>query len=530
MKNNISFFSIIFITLFLALCVFPWVDTIFKADQGAALSENRQLAALPEFPSGIRALNQLPEKFNASFNDNFGFRRWLLQTHGSIMVNILKTSPNPKVVLGSNNWFFYEPDIRYLTSFDNGGFVSANRSSSPATAVIEKSASPLKAIIDFNRQLRDRNIRLVLLPVPVKPMFYSAELSSPFTKPVGYLQNPAFTQLKSDLEKENILILDIAGLLEELKKTTQNPVFLKTDTHWSPETVTATARRIESFIAEHTDLSLHNSGKLEMREMEISNIGDLASMLPITKDSNPEYVEKTTIRQIVSNEGEPWVPDRNAEILFLGDSFANIYSLGTMGWGESAGLVEQLSFFLNRPVDRIIQNDNGAFATRQALQYELSRGRDRLAGKEVVIWEFAVRELVTGDWKMLDMKLGEKKAGAFFTPAPGEVAVVSGVIDNLSEKPVPGKSPYKDHVMSLHLVDVTIGGNNAENREALVYIFSMKDNKLTNAVNYQTGQKITVRLHNWNDVSDIYGSLNRSEIDDENLMIADPCWGEEIKK
>lgn len=84
--------------------------------------------------------------------------------------------------------------------------------------------------------------------------------------------------------------------------------------------------------------------------------------------------------------------------------------------------------------------------------------------------------------------------------------------------------------MSLHLVDVATGGNAAENREALVYIFSMQDNRLTDIVNYRVGQKITVRLRNWNDVSDKYGSLNRSEIDDETLMIADPCLGEEIMK
>ena len=50
-------------------------------------------------------------------------------------------------------------------------------------------------------------------------------------------------------------------------------------------------------------------------------------------------------------------------------------------------------------VDVIAQNDSGAFATRQALARELAGGEDRLAGKRVVVWEFASRELAVGDWK-----------------------------------------------------------------------------------------------------------------------------------
>ena len=81
----------------------------------------------------------------------------------------------------------------------------------------------------------------------------------------------------------------------------------------------------------------------------------------------------------------------------LGDSFSNIYSLESMGWGTSAGFVEQLSYSLRRPVDRLMQNDQGAFATRAMLQ----RDPGRLDRKRVVIYQFAARELAVGDWKVL---------------------------------------------------------------------------------------------------------------------------------
>ena len=66
--------------------------------------------------------------------------------------------------------------------------------------------------------------------------------------------------------------------------------------------------------------------------------------------------------------------------------------------GHGAGLVEHVSYALNRPVDRIVQNDNGAWATREMLQ---RGGADRLSGKRVVVWQFAARELAAGDWKEL---------------------------------------------------------------------------------------------------------------------------------
>jgi hypothetical protein len=529
MKTPNGFSGIAFIIIFLAICLSPWIDTVFRVDTSPALSENRQLAVIPKLPADATAFNRFPADLNDFFNDHFGFRRVLLQTHGRIMVQILKTSPNPQVILGSDHWLFFEPDIRYLTSFNDGGFIQANGSSTQAdTVFIEKKSSPLKAIIDFDRQLRDRNIRLVLLPVPVKPMLYAEKITPQFDNPYGYLQNPAYAQFMTELERENIPVMDLSAVLAELKKTSKNPIFLRTDTHWRPETVTAVAKSIASYIEAHADLSLRYSGELEMREMEIVNTGDLANMLLVTRDSNSEFAEKATVKQIVSNGNAPWASDRNAEILFLGDSFANIYSLGAMGWGESAGLVEQLSYFLNRPVDRIVQNDNGAFATRQALQEELARGRDRLKNKKVVVWEFAVRELVTGDWKMLDMKLNESKGGGFFTPASGKEVVATGTIYDVSSRPIPGTTPYKDHIMSFHLVDVTIDDGANAHYDALVYAFSMKDNKLTDAAHYRVGQKITMRLKNWYDVNGKYDSINRSEIDDEELLFADPCWAEEI--
>ena len=115
-------------------------------------------------------------------------------------------------------------------------------------------------------------------------------------------------------------------------------------------------------------------------------------------DTQPLFDEETvTVRRILAADGTPWRSSTDTDVLVLGDSFSNIYSLESMGWGASAGLVEQLSFALRRPVDRIVQNDAGAYATRELLQRS---GPGRLAGKKVVVWQFATRELAFGDWRL----------------------------------------------------------------------------------------------------------------------------------
>ena len=107
--------------------------------------------------------------------------------------------------------------------------------------------------------------------------------------------------------------------------------------------------------------------------------------------------ESVWLRCVVNADGSGWRSSRDADVLVRGDSFSNIYSLESMGWGTSAGFVEQLSYALRRPINRIVQNDDGAFATRAIL----ARDVGRLKNTRVVVYQFAERELAFGDWKIL---------------------------------------------------------------------------------------------------------------------------------
>ena len=106
---------------------------------------------------------------------------------------------------------------------------------------------------------------------------------------------------------------------------------------------------------------------------------------------------------MVAADGSPWQPDEHADVLLIGDSFSNIYSLAEMGWGDRAGFAEHLERRAGPPAGPPGHQCRRRHTTRQELVREMAAGRDRLAGKRVVIYEFAARELAFGDWKLFDL-------------------------------------------------------------------------------------------------------------------------------
>ncbi len=237
--------------------------------------------------------------------------------------------------------------------------------------------------------------------------------------------------------------------------------------------------------------------------------------------------ETVTIQQVTLGNGL-WRPSSEAEVLLLGDSFANIFSLEALGWGESAGLPERLSAALGgRPLDCILRNSDAAFATREMLANALARGHDRLAGKKLVIWEFAARELAFGNWKLLDLAVGQPAPARFYSPPPGTVVEATGTVEAVATVPRPGTVPYADHIMAVHLTEMGVSGSSqTSGLQAIVYLWSMRDNVWTRAARLRVGERITVRLRPWAEVAPQYEQTNRSEIDDPALQLEEPVWGE----
>ena len=440
--------------------------------------------------------------YETAIEDNSLLRRWLLAPAQRFLTGVFHTG-NEKVIVGNDGWLFFSGDYEYLV---NPGFLNAEVLGKRQQKGVQP--DPVKAISDFNRQLKNRGIRLILLPVPVKPMLYADKLHSSACP----LQNPSFEEFKKRLADEGIKVVDPVEMLAALRRS-GGETYLKTDTHWTPEAMEAVAHLTARAVKADTA-----APKISSRR-PVTNLGDIAAML-----KRPDC-EKFFPSETVKVADYKHRPNSSSEVLLLGDSFANIYSLGAMKWGENGGFAEALGACLGAPVDALLRNDAGAFATRQLLAGDLKRGRDRLAGKKFVIWEFAIRELANGDWKIIELppvKTADGKKTAKKPQVSGNAAAgtrtVNATVLKISTVPRPNSAPYKDHVVSIHLaVD---NGN-----KVLVYAVSMRDNIWTDAAKLRAGDKIRIRLEPWEKREAEFGSWNRSEFDDEELLLAEPLFG-----
>ena len=303
---------------------------------------------------------------------------------------------NERVYVGRDGWLFFRPDVEYLTG---RGFLEADvlqrRIAKASELTTLPQPDPRPAILEFHRQLAARDIALVLVPAPVKPGVHPEKLASGIASGAG-VQNPSYDEWMAWLQSNGILVFDPAPILAGARQSGSQ--YLATDTHWRPEGMELVAERLASFVQQHVKFGAAPEQRFTIDEREITNAGDTVVMLDLPEGQQRYAPEKVLISRVLGPDGGAWRSDRSADVLVLGDSFANIYSLASMGWGDSAGFAEHLSYALARPVDRIVQNDAGAFATREQL---LRGGDERLAGKRVVIWQFAARELASGDWKIL---------------------------------------------------------------------------------------------------------------------------------
>ena len=235
------------------------------------------------------------------------------------------------------------------------------------------------------------------MPVPVKPSVRPEMFVGRYDDSATILQNPSYQMWVDDLRRQGVLVFDPSSALSGARST--GPLYLAADTHWRPEAMELVVEELGAFISSQVTLPVSSDPGYRLERVEQRNTGDTARMLDLPEHAPLFPLEAVWLARVLLPDGSVWRSSRDADVLLLGDSFSNIYTLESMGWGTSAGLAEHLSYSLRRPVDRIVQNDEAAFATRAMLQ----RDPDRLRGKRVVIYQFAARELAFGDWKVLPL-------------------------------------------------------------------------------------------------------------------------------
>jgi len=293
-----------------------------------------------------------------------------------------------KAVVGRDGWLFYKPAVQYLVE-----------PWSPDLAGDQ--GDILSAVVFFRDQLAERDIRLLVVPVPNKASIYPDKLTarSDFR---DHRINAKTLEIISRLWQAGVEVVDLFTLFRQARAARPpgeaTEYYLLQNSHWSPDGVRLAARAVAKSIIDpgwvekgHTEYALKSA--------TIQRHGDILKMIQapqIERQFEPEQIHCTQVINSATNQ--PYQDDPNSEILVLGDSFLRIYSQDEPG---AAGFVEHLAYELGFALASIV-NDGGASTL---VRQQLSRNPKLLANKKVVVWEFVERDIRFGTegWQIVHL-------------------------------------------------------------------------------------------------------------------------------
>lgn len=253
---------------------------------------------------------------------------------------------------------------------------------------------PVPAIVDFRDSLARHGVSLILLVVPGKQTIYPEWLTGRNQPAPATVRG--LSKFMSAMKDNGVEAIDPTHALWAARRGAE--LYLREDTHWTPAGLDIVADELANRLRPDFAPTLN----LRAEPMTVTRSGDLFDMLQLPNLPTRFTPQTVTVNRVVdADTGAPLESDPDSPVALLGDSFTNIYSLPEMGWGDHAGLGEQLALRLGRSVDIIALNDGGVNTARA----NLARRHDPLAGKRVVIWQFAARDLAVsnGDWQFIEI-------------------------------------------------------------------------------------------------------------------------------
>jgi len=371
-----------------------------------------------------------------------------------------------KGLLGTDGWLFYRPGVRYLVEGDRPDTPELSsfcldlsgcaKTVLPTrcAALVEQTVpeirfdmvrpgplagrrqAALEAIAQYRRQLKDRGIELLVMPVPEKSSVYPDHLTGRADVPA--VRSPT-EDLLDELRREGIDVIDLFVLFRQARAKTANGAtsdryYLAADTHWTPEGAWLAAQAVAERIRQRGWLP-ESPRKYQSTSIQVQRRGDIVQMVQVSGIDRCFPLETVTCSQVTERivglltprsgdrEGtfaNTHLKDTPLEptVLLLGDSFSRIYqlpepkSLGEMhgpgGTGDldqasqakstkrllpgSAGLPSLLAAALQSPVDYIVSDGGAATEVRQ----RLSVNSEILENKKVVVWQFTERDVGLG--------------------------------------------------------------------------------------------------------------------------------------
>ena len=214
----------LFIFLFFGLLLLPALDENFQLDH-TTLDEKREYATKPEL--GLEGIGNYAKQYNSYYNDQFGFRNWLLDKNAKFKHDIFGESTSDKVIGGRKGWWFFNnevlPDgVEYMFS----DYTHRN-------LLNEAQLQEVKSTLERRKtNMEKMGIAYYAAYFPNKHTVYRAYL--PWRARMATVGNTSrMEQISQYLQNNNstVSFIDVTATL--LAQKNNDPLYLKYDTHWN---------------------------------------------------------------------------------------------------------------------------------------------------------------------------------------------------------------------------------------------------------------------------------------------------------
>jgi len=311
------------------------------------------------------------------------WQRQLAPFHEAVRKRLKRLPRQVKAVAGSDGYLFYQNSLKYVV----GGDLEKQR----------KGKNPLPIIVQFKRQLEQRGVDFLFVPVPTKLEVYPEKLEPTLGQLGGAIVNPYARKLLLALSKQGVEVVDLLPAFLGARGGAGEPLFQHQDTHWTDRGLRLAAEKLRARIQRYpwyAELARQRR-TFGMREASFTRFGDLHSRLPEAEQK--KYAPETLLaHQVLGPDQQPYDDDPDSPLVLLGDSFTAVYQLMD---AEHAGVSAHIARGVGYPLD-LVMSYGGGPNVRQKL---LRRGWEALGNKRLVIWMMTARDLYDyyEDWEPL---------------------------------------------------------------------------------------------------------------------------------
>jgi alginate O-acetyltransferase complex protein AlgJ len=323
------------------------------------------------------------------------------------------------------------------------GFVFENlpeiaRWDSDRLKIASKLDEHIEIIQSINTVLGRRKIKLVIALIPMVHSIYSAQLPNGFVRP--QYQRELYSLVQKRLNRVGVQTpnLELAYMQHPSRKTLIDPLFMRTDHHWSPTGGLEAARVIGQFIQSKDSALLASIPKVKYsihlsERRTYPQYSSLYKQLPAREKTKvkldqirvPEFtLAKTASTTNDLGLGLGLLTDTTPRIVEVGSSFSDI---------EEFGFVPGLAYFLSRDV---LNAAHGGVESFVPMAEYLASDAYQNNPPAIIVWEIPEKLMVFGmrpinnsdEWSARQylLEVGANLLGKCQNGVPGRATVTNG--------------------------------------------------------------------------------------------------------